>query len=45
VGGQLHVRAALPPGKEPFYPLDRRLCASRSRSGRDGEEKNSLPLP
>jgi hypothetical protein len=25
VSGQLHALAALPPGKEPQYPLDRRL--------------------
>jgi hypothetical protein len=25
VSGQLHAPAALPPGKEPWYPLDRRL--------------------
>jgi hypothetical protein len=24
-GGQLHAPAALPPGKSPRYPLDRRL--------------------
>jgi hypothetical protein len=45
VSGQLHALAALPPGKEPWYPLDRRLGGSQSRSGRGGEEKNSQPLP
>jgi hypothetical protein len=47
VSGQLHAPAALPPGKEPlvWYPLDRRLGGPQSRSGRDGEEKNSQPLP
>jgi hypothetical protein len=45
VSGQLHVPAALPPGKEPRYPLDRRLGGLQSRSGRGGEEKNSQPLP
>jgi hypothetical protein len=34
-----------PPGKEPLYPLDRRLGGLQSRSGRGGEEKNSQPLP
>jgi hypothetical protein len=34
---------ALPPGKEPRYPLDRRLGGPQSRSGRRGEKKN-LPL-
>jgi len=28
-------------GKSPCYPLDRRPCGLRSRSGRGGEEKNS----
>jgi hypothetical protein len=27
-GGQLHAPVALPPGKEPLYPLDRRLGAT-----------------
>jgi hypothetical protein len=37
--GQLHAPAALSPGKEPPYPLDRRLSGPQSRSGRLGEEK------
>jgi hypothetical protein len=45
VSGQLHAPAALPPGKEPWYPLVRRLAGPHSRSGRGGEEKNSQPLP
>jgi hypothetical protein len=40
VSGQLHAPAALPPGKEPRYALDRRLDGPQSRSGRCGEEKN-----
>jgi hypothetical protein len=32
-------------GKSPWYPLDRRLGGPQSRSGRDGEEKNSQPPP
>jgi hypothetical protein len=46
VCGQLHDPAALPSGKEPRYPLDRRLIGPRRWSGRDGEEKiiPSLPL-
>jgi hypothetical protein len=32
-------------GKSAWYPLDRRLGASQSRSGRGSEEKNSQPLP
>jgi hypothetical protein len=39
VSGLLHAQAALPPGKEPRYPLDRSLGGSQSRSGRYGEEK------
>jgi hypothetical protein len=46
VSGQLHAPAALPPGKDPpRYPLDRGLGGPQNRSGRDGEEKNSQPLP
>jgi len=32
-------------GKNPWYPLDRRLGEPQSRSGRGGEDKNSQPLP
>jgi hypothetical protein len=45
VSGQLHVPAALPQGKNPWYSLDRKLSGTQSRSGRGGEEKNSQPLP
>jgi hypothetical protein len=45
VNGQLHVPAALTQGKRPCYPLDKRLGGSQSRSGHEGEEKNSQPLP
>jgi hypothetical protein len=38
-------RPLYPQGKELYYSLDRRLGCSQSRSGRDGEEKNSQPLP
>jgi hypothetical protein len=31
-------------GKSPWYPLDRRLGGSQSRSGRGGDEKNSQHL-
>jgi hypothetical protein len=41
VSGQFHAPAALAPGKEPQYPLDRRLGGSQNRSERVGEEKNS----
>jgi hypothetical protein len=43
VSGQLHAPAALLPRKGPWYPLDRKLGGSQSRSGRGGEEKNSQP--
>jgi hypothetical protein len=43
VSDQLHAPAALPQGKSPWYPLDRRLGGPQSRSGRGGEEKNSQP--
>jgi hypothetical protein len=43
VSVQIHALAALFPGKELRYPLNRRLGGLQSRSGR-GVEK-SLPLP
>jgi hypothetical protein len=36
---------ALPRGKDPRYPLDRRLDGPQSRSGHRGYRKNPLPLP
>jgi hypothetical protein len=42
VSGQLHAPAALPRGKSPRYPLDRRLGGPQSRSGRSLEQ-NSRP--
>jgi hypothetical protein len=44
VSGKLHVPAALPPEKDPRYPLYRRLGEAQGRSGRGGEEK-ILTLP
>jgi hypothetical protein len=38
LSGQIHAPAALPPGKDPRYALDRRLGGTQNRSGR-GEEK------
>jgi hypothetical protein len=38
--GQLYAPAALPPGKEPRYPLDKRLGGPQSRFGRCGEQKS-----
>jgi hypothetical protein len=43
VSGQLHARAALPPGKSPRYPFYRRLGGPQSRSGRYGEVKIFYP--
>jgi hypothetical protein len=45
VSGQLHAPAAYPQGKSPWYPLDRRVGGSQSRSGRRDEKKNSQPPP
>jgi hypothetical protein len=45
VSGQLHVLAALPPGKSLWYPWDRRLGRSQSHFGLGSEEKNSQPPP
>jgi hypothetical protein len=44
-GGQPHVPAALPSGKERPLPIRQRLGGSQSRSGRGDKEKNSQPLP
>jgi hypothetical protein len=43
ISGQILAPAALPTGKEPLVPMDRRLIGPQSRSGRGGEEKNSQP--
>jgi len=45
VSGQLHVPAALLPGKEPLVPSGWRVGEPQNRSGRGGEEKNSKPPP
>jgi hypothetical protein len=42
VSGQLHTPAALPPGEEPLFPLDRRLGGPQSRSGHGGEENSQI---
>jgi hypothetical protein len=42
--GQLHAPAALPPGEQFPYILDRKLGGLQSQSGRCGLEKNPLPL-
>jgi hypothetical protein len=38
-GGYFQAPAALPPGKEPLYPLDRMLVGPESQPGRPREEK------
>jgi hypothetical protein len=43
--GHIHVPAALPQGKSPWYPLDRRLGGPQIQSGRGGEKKISQLLP
>jgi hypothetical protein len=44
VSGQLHVPAALPTGKEPLIPTDRRLGGPQNQSRLGGEEKEFHPL-
>jgi hypothetical protein len=44
MSGQLRATAALPPGKEPQYPLNERLVEPQSQSGRPGEEKHLFVL-
>ena len=43
VSGQRHTPAAVPPPKDPLYPLYRHLGGSQRRSGRFGEKKNLFP--
>jgi hypothetical protein len=43
VRSQIHAPAALPPGKQRRYPLDRRLGGPQSCSVRGGEEANFHP--
>jgi hypothetical protein len=45
VSGQLHTPAGSPPGKEPRYPLHKRLSEPQSRSGHRGDEDDISPLP
>jgi hypothetical protein len=44
VSVQLHALAALPPGKSPWYPLNRGLGGPQSQYRHSGEDKNSQPL-
>ena len=43
--GSLHASAAVPPEKEPRYPLNRRLGGPHSRTGFGEKDKNVLSLP
>jgi hypothetical protein len=43
VSGQLHTPAALPQGKSPWYPLDRRLDGPQSQSGHSVEDNIFSP--
>jgi hypothetical protein len=43
VSGQHHARWLNTQGRNPLYPLYRRLSALQSKSGRCGEEKKILP--
>jgi hypothetical protein len=44
VSGLLQTPSAVPQGKSPPCPLDRKLGESQSESRRCGEEKNLFPL-
>ena len=44
VSGQLNAPAALPPGKDPRYPLNRRLAGLQNQFGHFEEEKNLVSL-
>jgi hypothetical protein len=43
VSGHLHASAALPPGKELLYPLDRRLGRPQNRLD-DMQKRKLMPL-
>lgn len=43
--GQLHAKAALPPGKEPIYSLNTRRGGQHSRPEIFGGNRNHLRLP
>jgi hypothetical protein len=45
LNGQLHALAVLLQGKDPWYPLNRRLGGPQSCSGHGGEEKNFQSPP
>jgi len=45
MSGELHAPAASPIGKEPCYPLDRRMGRPQSWRGCSREERKSLILP
>jgi hypothetical protein len=41
VSGQLHAQASLPQGRNPCYPLERKLIGPQSQSGRGGAENSN----
>jgi hypothetical protein len=43
MNGYLHAPSALPQGKSPWYPLDRRLGGPQCWSERSGKEIISVP--
>jgi hypothetical protein len=45
MNGQLQAQAALPPEKEPRYPLYRGSGGPQSQAGRSGEEKSPIVAP
>jgi hypothetical protein len=45
VSGYLHTLTTLPHGKNPQYPLNRRLDGPQKCSGQFGEKRNLLLLP
>jgi hypothetical protein len=45
VSDKFHALVVLPQGKNPKYPLDRRLFGPQNRSGHGVEEKNSQAPP
>ena len=45
ISGKIHAPAALSAGKNPPYPLNRRLGGPQSQSGRFEEDKSLFHLP
>jgi len=45
VSGEFHDLAALTPGKNSWYPLDKRMRGTQNLSRESGEQKNTHRLP